>query len=271
MLPTPSTSHVNTDVVYEPAEDSFLLIDTISSASEIEFLRERFRPVPPGQSKTRSASPLVAEIGAGSGVVSAFVNAQTYEIFGRSDVLTLATDINPIAAKAARETVRRATSTDVDGKTTIGHGKPETGVPLASCVADLGSIFMTGSVDLLLFNPPYVPTSELPKVPIELIHSTVQNANVPSNKHLEEASLIAMSWAGGLDGMEVTNRLIDQLPRLLSPERGVAYILLCASNKPQELVSRINARSTSWTAQIVGTSGKTAGWERLVILRIHRC
>ena len=271
MLPTPSTSHVNTDVVYEPAEDSFLLIDTISSTSETEFIKERFRPFSSGQSGTRSASPLVVEIGAGSGVVSAFVNAQVHGIFGRSDVLTIDTDINPIAVKAAHETVRRTASADADGKTTIAYGKPETGVHLSSCVADLGSIFMTGSIDLLLFNPPYVPTSEVAKVPVELIHGTLKDADESSNKHLDEASLIALSWAGGLDGMEVTNRLLDQLPRLLSPERGVAYILLCARNKPRELMSRINAWSTPWTAQIVGTSGKTAGWERLVILRIHRC
>ena len=44
MLPTPSTSHVNYNRIYEPAEDSFLLLDTLASPSETTFLRIRFPP-----------------------------------------------------------------------------------------------------------------------------------------------------------------------------------------------------------------------------------
>jgi release factor glutamine methyltransferase len=50
-----------------------------------------------------------------------------------------------------------------------------------------------GQIDVLIFNPPYVPTEE------------------------EEAAIaqsqgeIAGAWAGGFDGMAVTNRLLDEL------------------------------------------------------------
>ena len=66
MLPTPDTSHVSYDQIYEPAEDSYLLLDTLSSASETTFLRSHFRTGP---------APLVVEVGTGSGVVLAFVVA----------------------------------------------------------------------------------------------------------------------------------------------------------------------------------------------------
>ena len=72
MLPTPSTSHVNYDQIYEPSEDSYLLLDTLSSPVEVDFLCPRF---PPG-----SPSPLVLEVGTGSGVVIAFVLANAERI-----------------------------------------------------------------------------------------------------------------------------------------------------------------------------------------------
>lgn len=81
--------------------------------------------------------------------------------------------------------------------------------------------------------------------------------------------------------METTDRLIASLPSTLSP-RGVAYILLCAQNKPEVVKERIRAWSPSspssseaergqkWKAETVGFSGKQAGWEKLQIVRIWR-
>lgn len=69
--------------------------------------------------------------------------------------------------------------------------------------------------------------------------------------------------------METTNRLIESIPSALS-ERGIAYVLLCAQNRPAEVIARIEAWEQRWKAEIVGRSGKVAGWEKLVILRIWR-
>ena len=99
MLPTPSTSHVCFDSVYEPAEDSFLFLDTLSSKSEVDFLHQRFSPV--------NEVPLVLEVGPGSGVIIAFLTAHAQTIFGR-DVLSLAVDANEEACIATAETVCKA-------------------------------------------------------------------------------------------------------------------------------------------------------------------
>ena len=98
MLPTPDTSHVAYERVYEPAEDSFLLLDTLSSASETAFLQGRFPPA------AAAPPPLVVEIGPGSGVVVGFVHAQAQTLFGTRAVLTAAVDVNRHACAATDRT-----------------------------------------------------------------------------------------------------------------------------------------------------------------------
>lgn len=76
--------------------------------------------------------------------------------------------------------------------------------------------------------------------------------------------------------MQVTNKLLAQLPEILCPRRGVAYVLLCQQNRPEEVVRRIREGEWDglgegrWAVEIVGRSGKVGGWERLVVLRIWR-
>lgn len=393
MLPTPSTDHVG-PAVYEPAEDSFLFLDTLSSASETAWLRPRFggranndhrcssscvnrnnttaspaspsaaaAAVAPSSPSSLSPPPLILEVGSGSGVVLAFVAAHARSILGRPDVLALATDVNAEACDAARETVAREVAerrgewarlmeekqrkndkeknkvegrggdgngtTDTDSQT--GHSddnddddennpdKPSSPVLLASLTADLAAPLRPGSVDLLLFNPPYVPTEEVPDLPPLLPSGaeekpcaegqplplqsqpqpqppqpTAQHHHPYPSAYARESHLLALAYAGGPDGMTTTVRLLSQLPSLLSP-CGVAYVLLCAQNRPAEVVARVREgggaygwgqgkeekggglrgqgekeESSRWRAEIVGGSGKTAGWERLVIVRIWR-
>lgn len=70
--------------------------------------------------------------------------------------------------------------------------------------------------------------------------------------------------------METTNRFLDAIPYILNPDRGVAYVLLCAQNKPEDIKARIRRDWNGWTAESVGKSGVQAGWEKLVIVRICR-
>ncbi|QSS61391.1 methyltransferase [Histoplasma capsulatum] len=269
MLPTPSTSHVSFDTIYEPAEDSYLFLDTLSSAAETAWLTQKFNAsntsLKPGSS-TNSPQPLVVEVGTGSGVVLAFVAANADIIFGRRDILTLGTDVNSNACSATRQTVCLAI-TDVQKR---GLGNPVAGPStvrpkfLSSLTADLCTPLRPGSVDVLIFNPPYVPTSELPDIP----SSDMGNISLPQFER--ESHLLSLSYAGGELGMETTNRLLNSIPEVLDPVRGVAYVLLCAQNKPDEVKARIVSWGSGWTAETVGRSGVKAGWERLVILRIWR-
>jgi|SRR5690242_19757927 len=252
MLPTPSTSHVCFDRVYEPAEDSYLLLDTLSSPSECAFLSERF--------PQSTAPPLVLEVGVGSGVVLAFVAANARCVFGRHDILTLGTDINSFACKAASQTV----STAIREK----EQREEGSVFLDVVNGDLASSIRPHSIDVFIFNPPYVP-AELP----DFSRHTDYNA-VPEGKSKtsfeQDSYLLELSYAGGEDGMVVTNRMLDQIPTLLSDGRGVGYVLLCAQNKPDIVKQQIRGWGPGWQAETVGSSGKKAGWEKLHIVRIWK-
>ncbi|KAK2790142.1 S-adenosylmethionine-dependent methyltransferase [Emmonsiellopsis sp. PD_33] len=283
MLPTPSTSHVSFETIYEPAEDSYLFLDTLSSATEAAWLTQRFNNASrdssnPSPSSTNTPQPLVVEVGTGSGVVLAFVAANAKTIFGRGDILTLGTDVNRNACSATRQTVCLAIDEAGGHKPRTLHAEPllssssETPVQpqfLSSLTADLCSPLRSGSVDVLMFNPPYVPTPELPALPPPSDEENPSTASTIS-KFERESHLLSLSYAGGELGMETTNRLLDSIPDVLDPVRGVAYVLLCAQNKPDDVRSRITGWGDGWTVETVGRSGAKAGWEKLLILRIWR-
>jgi release factor glutamine methyltransferase len=282
MLPTPDTSHVPYERVYEPAEDSFLLLDTLSSPSETAFLHSRFNNVststPTSKTKYEATPPLVIEIGPGSGVVIAFLTAHASKIFGRRHIISGAVDINKHACAATTETVRKAVSEpehDRDKNTTASSM-----AFIGAVQGDLAAPLRDGSVDVLIFNPPYVPTAELPSR--EEYgggggDGTARTTTAEESSYEEDSYLLALSYAGGKDGMEITDRLLDSLPGVLS-ERGCAYILLCAQNKPEEVRERVRGlgvrgggdEGEKWKVETVGSSGKQAGWERLQIIRIWR-
>ncbi|CAI6095728.1 unnamed protein product [Clonostachys chloroleuca] len=246
MLPTPDTSHVPYERVYEPAEDSFLLLDTLSSDTEKEFLQNRFT----------NRVPLVLEIGTGSGVVISFANAHARTIFGKRSILTAGVDMNAFASRATVQTARKGEQ-DNPG---------DHGMYLGSCMGDLTTPWRGWEIDVLIFNPPYVPTSEMPERPEDFTEVPTPDQK-PSFDH--DSYLLALSYAGGKDGMETTDRLIESLPDILSP-KGCAYILFCAQNHPDEARKRIEALGPEWRALMARSSGKTAGREKLQVLRIWR-
>lgn len=177
--------------VYEPAEDSFLLLDALED--ELEAIR--------------ALRPLVClEIGPGSGIIiSALAKVLA------NGALFLGVDINP---KACRMTARTREMNEC---------------PVDVVNMDLVGGFVPGVVDLLVFNPPYVPTSE-EDCPKELEEHIGQFG--------EGLHDLVKSWAGGCDGMAVTNRVLATLDRILSPE-GVFYCLLVKENNPEDVIGRL--------------------------------
>jgi release factor glutamine methyltransferase len=102
---------------------------------------------------------------------------------------------------------------------------------------------MRKKVDLLIFNPPYVPTED-----IEVASSEITN-----------------SWAGGLNGRRVMYRLIPLISELLS-EKGVFYLVLVEENKPLELEQLF--LKLGYFCKFV--KKRSAGRVRLCVLRISR-
>ncbi|KAG6891049.1 hypothetical protein C0995_014137 [Termitomyces sp. Mi166 len=167
MIPTPDLSHLTAkdyDHVYEPAEDTFLLLDALEE----------------DERELKDLNPSISlEIGSGSGCVSAFIG----KILGPSVMLDV---INASFASPLTTRLKRA-------------------------------------VDIILFNPPYVPT-----MPEEMSDA-------------QDRRGISGSWAGGTDGMNVTNIFLDQVEELLS-EQGRFYLVAVAENNVpgiQERMSRL--------------------------------
>ncbi|GAA5881785.1 hypothetical protein JCM1840_004831 [Sporobolomyces johnsonii] len=214
MIPTPSTSHLSAkdfESVYEPAEDTFILLDALEQDQAL--LKD---------------STICLEIGSGSGCVSAFLGA----ICGPSSALYLTTDLNPHATRC----------TLLTGETNS--------VPLSPVLTDLTASLLPRlekQVDVLVFNPPYVETwSE-------------------EASEAQSGGTIERAWAGGAGGMEVTNRVLEQVDTLLS-ERGMFYLVAVPQNKPLEILAQMKARGLAGEI----TLKRRAGREHLHILRFWR-
>lgn len=185
-METPDLSHLPSEAynsVYEPAEDSFLLLDAL----------EKHLP------ELHTLNPcLCLEVGSGSGVISValakHLNKSCYFI---------ATDINPEAVKTTKATAK--------------HNKVH--VEAVRCDL-LGSLLtrLRSTVDILVFNPPYVVT--------------------PSSEVGSEG--IEASWAGGKDGREVTDRLLPSVAGVLS-DKGRFYLVTVKENNVSDLCEVLEA------------------------------
>jgi len=196
--------------VYEPAEDTYLLADTLHS--EATFLKTRFL----------GCAPFVVEVGCGTGAALCTLTS----ILGKTSAMYLGTDVNPLAARTCRRNLQenRAAALDVVRTDLVAALSPR----------------LDGQLDVLVFNPPYVPT------PSEEVGGTA----------------IAASWAGGLHGREVLDRLLPLLGNLAS-SRGVVYILAVRENKPAEICNAL--ASVGFSPSII--SCKRAHNETLVVIR----
>ena len=138
----------------------------------------------------------------------------------------LATDINNYACLAT--------------KYTAAHNACSVQVIRTDLVAGLR---LCNRVDLLIFNPPYVVTEE----------------NEVGGRGIEA------SWAGGSDGRSVINRVLLQIPTILSA-RGIFYLLLIKQNKPEEIRSYLEGYGLSGELVVQ----RKAANEHLMVYRFQR-
>lgn len=205
-----------------PTPDLPPLAETVYEPAEDSFLfLDCFEELRPSR-----AFPIVCEIGAGSGVVSTFLKAHVFP-----DGTFFATDVNPAACQAVAATAR-LNKADMD-----------------PCQMSLTSALRKRTVDVLVFNPPYVPAEDVPLRPAAS----------------EDPVWLDLALLGGTDGMVVTQQVLDSLDDILAPG-GAAYILFCARNRPDDVARQMKEKG--WQVEVV--AHRTAGWEVLSILEFKR-
>lgn len=153
------------------------------------------------------------EVGSGSGYVVTSLAILLQQDSGRH-VEHIAVDITPAAVTATTTTARQHTVCSMDNcKRTPGQQQH---TQVAACVDVVQDDLLRGlvprlqgAVDILVCNPPYVPT------PTEEV----------------DRGGIAAAWAGGDRGRVVVDRLLPLVPQVLST-RGVFYLVTVPENDP---------------------------------------
>ncbi|KAH9395180.1 HemK methyltransferase member 2 [Tyrophagus putrescentiae] len=203
--------------VYNPAEDTFILLDALEA--DLERIKE--------------LNPLISlEVGCGSGAVITSVA----KALGPNQRLYLATDIN----HEALECTRRCSQLNLSSASSPTSAHIQT---VQTSLTEALNDRLERSIDLLLFNPPYVPTAD------EEIHP-----GLPA------------SWAGGLCGRKIIDQfLADTLGRTLS-DTGLAYLVVIEPNNLEEISKA--AKKLGFSASTVLT--RRCGIEKLSVLRFQR-
>lgn len=176
--------------VYEPCDDSFALVDALLADRANLVLHQ---------------PTLCMEIGCGSGYV--ITSLAIMLALENSRAQYFATDINPHAVETTRKTLE-------------AHG-----VHAEIVAADIASGLqkrLKGMIDVVVVNPPYVPT--------------------PEEEVGEEG--ITASWAGGENGRRVIDRILPVADELLS-ERGWLYMVTLTANNPSEICRLMRDRGYS--------------------------
>lgn len=180
--------------VYEPCDDSFALVDAL--LADRNHLLEHH-------------PTLCMEVGCGSG----YIITSLALMLGQDSpgVQYFATDINPDAVRVTSETLE-------------AHG-----VHAELINTDIASGLekrLAGLVDVMVVNPPYVPT--------------------PEDEVGREG--IASAWAGGENGRCVIDKILPIADNLLS-EKGWLYMVTLTANNPSEIC--IQMREKGYASRIV--------------------
>ncbi|XP_021290414.1 hemK methyltransferase family member 2 [Herrania umbratica] len=173
--------------VYEPCDDSFALVDAL--------LADR-------KNLLEHKPTLCMEVGCGSGYVITSLMLMLGEEANGAQFI--ATDINHHAVRVTQETMEAHRVHAELINTDIASGLENR---------------LAGLVDLLVVNPPYVPTPE------------------------EEVGRegIASAWAGGENGRSVIDRILLVALKLLS-KRGWLYMVTLTANNPSQICRQMRKK-----------------------------
>jgi release factor glutamine methyltransferase len=210
MLATPDYSHFKTqdyETFYEPSEDTFLFLDALEL--DINFLNN-LKPL------------VIVEIGSGSGLVINFLAKNL-----KNNAIYMSTDFNSNACLATQKTSIQNKNDFIDQINCDLIG------PIQSRLEK--------SIDVLLFNPPYVVTE---------------------SNELGFGDLRA-AWAGGKKGREVMDRLFPLIDFILSPT-GVFYLVCIKPNQIDEIEKLLSG------FKMTILMNRKAGIENLFVLKFTR-
>lgn len=177
------------NTVYEPAEDSYLLAETVLG---------------------RIGDERVLDVGVGSGYVATRIDSET-----PADVVGC--DINPEACQRARS------------------------VGIEVVRSNLTDPFVTNSFDVVVFNPPYLPT--------------------PSEEAWDDPLEYALS--GGEDGRRVVRLFLADVGRVLRPD-GRVYVLVSSLTDIDAVVELAEDAGM----QAIEIASESFPFERLIVLEI---
>lgn len=165
-------------------------------------------------SNIKSLNPQICvEIGSGSGVnITALARALA------NNSMCFGVDINPYACRATKMTALK------------------NGTEVGVLRMDLLSNFTDGSIDLLVFNPPYVPTDSIP-----------DSTDFATTSCLGQN--LIKSWSGGPNGSEIIFKLIEGDLYAKMTMNSVFYLLVLKENNPDAIVEALCKRR--FTANII--------------------
>ena len=222
------------DGVYPPSDDTFLLVDALDFDTAAAAAAaggggggvETKRKAPSRKSKeVVNVLPLdvtkvdtILEIGCGSGFVSTSASILVPNAY------VLGTDLSSracLASKATLEAHKRSGRADV----------------VAS--ESLCCIKATQGFDLILINPPYVPTSSEELLESLQVLRTKQMSLLGCAAACDvetENAAFTLTWAGGNDGVEMTKVMLRAgLSRLSVRDGSRLYLIVVQENQPEEI------------------------------------
>ncbi|XP_025418282.1 hemK methyltransferase family member 2 [Sipha flava] len=226
--------------VYEPAEDTFLMLDALQLDLEhivIDRLTCQNKAV--ADPCLKRGLLLVVELGCGAGLLTAAVGKALHSCESVG-VHCLAVDVNPAACHATAQTCQlNGVQVDVihgDLLTWMRHFEP------TNAISDHSNVY--GPIDILLFNPPYVrgPDGEPALSPTT---TKIDQKDQVAQDQLLSIMADAAWLGGGPDGVDVLKRALHQAADLLS-EQGVFYALMIDYNYRALVRDEMEARQ-KWT------------------------